>query len=219
MRMGLVMAIGAMGAALAGPAQASWVQWTGPGSNGHWYRLVEDNTKGWTAAKAAAEALGGHLVTITSGAEQSFLNTALFGGTAAPGQVATPGLIGSWWMGATDAAVEGTWSWITGEPFGPFTNWGAGQPDNNTGALFGGPGGEDYGQFVWRNGWTSPLPGGWNDAREAGYLGPDYANFPQLQLKGYIVERTTSPFAVPTPGALGLFGLALAALALARRRG
>lgn len=217
MRGGSVIVCGVLVGALAAPAHASWVQWTGPVGNGHWYRLVEDDTKGWTAAKAAAEALGGHLVTITSVGEQTFLNTALFGGISSPGTVATPGLIGSWWIGATDAAVEGTWTWITGETWGPFTNWGAGQPDNNTGAQFGGPAGEDYGQFVWRNGWTSPLPGGWNDAREAGYSGDIAAQFPQLLLRGYIVERTTSPFAVPAPGALGLFGLALAALALARR--
>jgi hypothetical protein len=54
-------------------------------------------------------------------------------------------------MGASDAAVEGTWTWVTGEPFS-FANWGAGQPDKNTNPQFGGAAGEDYGQFVWRDG-------------------------------------------------------------------
>jgi hypothetical protein len=150
----------------AGRAEAAWVQWTGPGATGHWYRLVQDSQQDWNQARSAAQALGGDLVTIASAAEQTFIVSALFGGVADPvaKTVNTPGLIGSWWIGATDAATEGTWTWVTGETWF-FTNWGEGQPDNNSASPFGDSGGEDYAQLVWRNGWSSALPGGWNDAR------------------------------------------------------
>lgn len=217
----MAMRFGLMGALLAAtaiavPARAAWVQWSvAVGGNGHWYRLVEDTKSGWTAARTAAQTVwGGDLVTITSAAEQTFINTALFGGATGT-TVNTPALIGSWWIGATDAATEGTWTWVTGESWS-FTNWGSGQPDNNASFPFGDAGGEDYAQLVWRNAWSSALPGGWNDAREAGYSG--IANLPHLDRKGFIVERTTDPFAVPAPAGLGLFGLALLALAIARRR-
>jgi hypothetical protein len=191
------------------------IQWTGAGANDHWYEVVEDTGKGWNAASAAAVGRGGYLVTITSAAEQSFINSTLFGGTATASTVAKPSLIGSWWMGATDVVTEGKWRWVTGEDF-DFTNWGSGQPDNNVGSLFGGPDGEDYAQFVWRDNWTSVLPGGWNDAREAGYSGSAYSQFPQLQLRGYIVEWDRLPTRVPEPGSLMVAGAALLAAGFAR---
>ena len=59
--------------------------------------------------------MGGHLVTITSAAEESFIK----------------GMIGnsSLWLGATDKDSEGNWKWITGETFS-YNNWESGQPDN-----------------------------------------------------------------------------------------
>jgi hypothetical protein len=36
MRKGFAAAACVLLATPAGPAQAAWVQWTGPGSNGHW---------------------------------------------------------------------------------------------------------------------------------------------------------------------------------------
>jgi hypothetical protein len=50
------------------------------------------------------------------------------------------------WIAATDVATEGTWVWITGEPF-TFSNWAGGEPNNL--------GGEDcvqmYVQGVWND--------------------------------------------------------------------
>jgi len=37
------------------------------------------------------------------------------------------------WIGATDRAAEGTFLWVTGEPFGGYTHWIPGEP-NNSGA-------------------------------------------------------------------------------------
>ena len=37
-----------------------------------------------------------------------------------------------WWIGATDAALEGAWYWDgTGQSL-TYTNWGQNQPDNNS---------------------------------------------------------------------------------------
>ncbi|HAM70677.1 MAG TPA: hypothetical protein DCM86_03440, partial [Verrucomicrobiales bacterium] len=73
----------------------------------------------WNSAKADAEARGGHLAVITSEAEwqkiQAVVGAALFQQEI--------------WIGATDAAIEGQWHWVTGEPFS-YQRWQGGQPDN-----------------------------------------------------------------------------------------
>jgi MYXO-CTERM domain-containing protein len=43
-------------------------------------------------------------------------------------------------------------------------------------------------------------------------------NFPHLDLKGYIVERTTDPNPVPAPPAMALFVVGLLGLAAVRLR-
>ncbi|MEZ4801040.1 MAG: HYR domain-containing protein, partial [Flavobacteriales bacterium] len=86
--------------------------------NGHKYFRSNSNTT-WSNANDAANALGGHLVTISSATE----NTLLSG-------------IGAHWSGFTDEAVEGTWVWVTGEPV-TYTNWNPGEPNNS--------GNQDYG--------------------------------------------------------------------------
>lgn len=217
---GLIALVSGAAMLLPGTADATWVQWTGAGATNNWYRLVEDTASGWSAARARAQTeFGGDLVTITSPGEQLFINWALFGGSS-PFNAA---LRGSWWIGATDAAVEGAWTWVTGEAWS-FANWGASQPDNNSSFPFGDANGEDYAQLVWRPDPTSALPGGWNDTREAGYkpTDPGLADFPNLFLRGFIVERTTDPNprpeAIPAPAALPLFAAALLGLAAARLR-
>lgn len=92
----------------------------------------------WTDAKAAAEAAGGHLATITSPGEQTFIESELGGSVSADA-----------WIGATDEGTEGTFRWITGETF-LYSNWGGAEP-NNAG------GNEDYVQLV------SGTGGSWND--------------------------------------------------------
>jgi hypothetical protein len=76
-------------------------------------------TRGWEAAKADAEARGGHLATITSEEEWETVCN-LF---------PLRDLLGCW-LGASDAAEEGVWQWVTGEPWN-FARWDAatGQPD------------------------------------------------------------------------------------------
>jgi hypothetical protein len=72
----------------------------------------------WAAAKAACEALGAHLATIGSEAENEFV-WALFDDEV--------------WLGAADGKGEsdeepGTYTWVTGEPMA-YANWTEGQPN------------------------------------------------------------------------------------------
>jgi hypothetical protein len=83
----------------------------------------------WTTARTNCSNMGGHLVTITSSGEQSFLF----------------GLWPSGWIGLTDEVVEGTWRWVTGETYS-YKNWNNGEPNNS--------GNEDYVQFVSNGKWN-----------------------------------------------------------------
>ena len=81
--------------------------------NGHAYYL-STTTSYWPAANTAAQSTGGHLATISSVQE----NTWLAGITTG---------IGSY-IGLNDIDNEGTWKWANGEPL-TFTNWGPGRPN------------------------------------------------------------------------------------------
>jgi hypothetical protein len=90
--------------------------------NGHsYYRSTSSMT--WTDARTACVNMGGHLVTITSAAENTFVFNTWPSG----------------WIGFTDEAVEGQWRWVTNEAV-TYTNWNGGEPNN--------AGNEDYAQFV-----------------------------------------------------------------------
>ncbi|MES2332513.1 MAG: HYR domain-containing protein, partial [Bacteroidota bacterium] len=150
--------------------------------NNHYYEFVSAPGVTWTDAKGRAAAasyngLQGYLVTVTSAAEQAFVNTKLNG---------------AGWMGASDAAAEGIWRWVTGPEglenggqgrifsnqsilgfcsantgqgvSGNYVNWAPGEPNNC--------GGEHYGHFYAGTGL-------WNDW-------PD--NVSASQLLGYMVE-------------------------------
>lgn len=131
-----------MASAFVGVGQASSkVTWP---VNGHDYQAIPITTSiTWQEARAAAEAMGGYLVTITSQAEQDFI-------VANFPEV----LSGRWWIGAyqtppvpeTDPAAD--WHWVTGEPWG-YTNWYPGEPNNDSG-------GYENDGMLWHN-------GTWND--------------------------------------------------------
>ncbi len=65
-------------------------------------------------ADSFARVIGGHLATISSRAEDSFIANTV-GGTA--------------WIGFTDRDSEGVFTWLNGEPV-TYVNWCIGQPDN-----------------------------------------------------------------------------------------
>lgn len=96
--------------------------------NGHsYYRSTGSMT--WTNARQACLNMGGHLVTVTSPAENNFIFNLWPNG----------------WIGLTDEVVEGQWRWVTGEPFS-WSNWNGGEPNNS--------GNEDYIQFVGGGKWN-----------------------------------------------------------------
>jgi VCBS repeat-containing protein len=126
-------------------------------TTGHYYQAINNvSAISWTAARDAAAAttfngLTGYLATITSANENAFVLSKL----PADG-----------WIGASDAALEGTWKWVTGPEAGTvfsigndspvtqsgqYANWNANEPND--------AGGEDYAEF-YSGGGNS---GQWND--------------------------------------------------------
>jgi len=156
------------------------VTWsTANAGNGHAYRAVfAPELMSWTEAKAMAESLGGHLVTLTSAAEASFV----FSVVARPEQWWTDG--GPWLGGYQDTSApdysepNGGWRWVTGEAWS-YTNWGNGEPNN-----YGG--GENYLHYLDTGG--SPVST-WNDQSNG------------RRQRGFIME-----YSVPAPGAVALLG-------------
>lgn len=117
--------------------------------NGHYYRIIGPPMT-WVEGRAQAEAMGGHLVTIRSAAENQWLV-----------EMFRP-VTGTAFIGANDIEEEGVWVWDeTGETFwigdadgsavpGFYTNWNAGEPNDH------GDDGEDVGSIYLNTGL-------WND--------------------------------------------------------
>ncbi|MCZ6572561.1 MAG: lectin-like protein, partial [Planctomycetota bacterium] len=122
---------------LATASQAAPIQWTSAsGGNDHFYELVFPTAPvSWTDARNAAASsshlgLAGHLATISSLGESEFLRTnyesLLTVQKFATGDDQDGDFV---WIGMNDAAVEGVYVWITGEPV-TFTDWGPFEPNN-----------------------------------------------------------------------------------------
>jgi hypothetical protein len=154
-------------------------------STGHYYEYVPSLGITWTNARDAAAlrtfyGLQGYLATISIQDESDLL------GSQAPG---------AGWIGASDAALEGDWYWVTGPEAGTlfwrgtaggtafaYEFWNGGEPNNS--------GNEDYAHI------TAPgvgLPGSWNDLSNTGAGSGDY------QPKGYLVEYGGMPGDPPYP--------------------
>jgi hypothetical protein len=143
--------VNAGGAGVSGPCATINPQ--AQSFEGHCYYL-NATAVAWPAAKEACESLsaGGHLVTITSQAEQTFV-----WGLANMTDV---------WIGATDGKMEnqpGEMSvpsvWITGEDIMQFNGWAAGEPNNYQKACSSGMGDcWEHCGFMWVD-----TQGAWND--------------------------------------------------------
>jgi Ca2+-binding RTX toxin-like protein len=117
-----------------------FIEWSkSKGGNDHLYGLTTGPVT-WDGAEwQSANIWKGHLVTINSQAEQSFIERNFLGGTKI-----------IYWIGLNDAAKEGTYVWSSGEPV-TYTNYGPGEPNNYNN--------EDY--FVIN--WGDTVYGKWND--------------------------------------------------------
>lgn len=107
----------------------------------------------WNEAYEHCVALGGHLATITSSEEDSFLYSYVL---SCNEQNA--------YFGLTDQNIEGVWQWVTGEPVS-YINWNEYEPNYEH------PG-EDYGCYLYKY-----TDGTWNDDDFAPNSSYDAANY------------------------------------------
>ena len=192
----LVFSITVMSGGVAGAVP---IQWTvASGGNGHWYEAIDLGTQiSWTSARTESEGAGGYLATITSSAEDLWIDSNLLPLTTGNGV----------WLGGFQdfsspsfSEPAGGWTWVTGEVW-DFAAW----------ALVNGGGGafepnnwefdEHYLMYVKPE---SPNPVGWNDAANSN------------QLDAYIIEYDTNP--IPEPNTALLLGIGLSALAVRREK-
>ena len=138
------------------------------GGNDHFYEYVNTPSPSWSSANAAASGrtllgLKGHLVSITSAAENEVIRN-LYLGMGLPDMRA--------WIGLTDPAGNFGWSWVTGEDFA-YSNWSAGEPTG---------GGERWVEFF--------AAGVWNDNAETYFDNQGYAVEYEPEV---LVGRLTDP--------------------------
>ncbi len=103
--------------------------------NGNYYALSTTQDT-YANAKVACRAAGGHLATVSNGAENALI-TSLLGGNNA-------------WIGFTDELIEGTFVWENCQPV-TYANWNAGEPNNS--------GGIEHYTEIYPTGLWNDLPG------------------------------------------------------------
>jgi len=199
--MTLAIAPSVNGAIVHGP-----VEWAiADDGNGHFYQLVDYQAGiSWTAARDDAASMtlngsAGHLVTVTSAEEDAFLK-ANFESFIGDPNTGVPGIFA--WIGLSDAANEGSFAWVTGEPFS-YSIWAPPEPNDL--------GGEDYVHLWRRNFGEGPL-WSWNDTN-------NNPNNPDSPAWTSALVEFDGPFtAVPEPTTAFTWALGGLALAIATRR-
>jgi hypothetical protein len=105
---------------------AGTVQWT----NGHCYEAILAVGLSWEQAQDSCLARGGHLVTITSAAENEFVFSLVKNDSAFWFLDAFGNGLGPWLGGYQPDGIQDPdsgWQWVIDEPF-VYTNWETGQP-------------------------------------------------------------------------------------------
>ena len=114
------------------PSARALVYWDPAfGGNGHFYDIIYTGGTTWDAAKTAAALRGGHLATLTSSAENSFvwgLANSDFYWTGANDH--GPWIGGSQPAGSAEPAGGWTWENNEGLVFSGYTSWAGGEPND-----------------------------------------------------------------------------------------
>lgn len=142
--------------------------------NGHFYRVYNiDGGITWQEAKEYCERQGGHLATITSPEEQSFISDLIRDEKKR-----------SYWIGLTDEDESGNWQWVNGEPF-IYSNWAQHEPNNGYGGM------EHYAAVVsYDTQYDYPIHlGEWND----------HANDRDIEQFGFLCEWEETDISLTPP--------------------
>jgi hypothetical protein len=154
----------------------NWIQWRSQdGGNNHFYALTLSPTN-WDSAQDMANSWDGHLTTITSAAQQSFINDTFLNGkyehlpiwiglARTTAKAAAPTRIRRALedLGFLKATNSFPFVWVTGEKYS-YSNWHPGQPDNF-------PPGESYVTINWHHSANRGNKGDWNDTPLNGTTG------------------------------------------------
>jgi thiol-disulfide isomerase/thioredoxin len=153
----------------------------------------------WQEAKEYCERHGGHLATATSAEENQFIYENF-------------GRDHVCWLGATDEEDEGTWKWVTGEPW-DYENWFEGEPDNGDDTESGR---ENYlalgdsGPIVVEGGSTFYRFGEkWNDHTASGEFRGTSIAYPVIEWEEHDAEKTAESEKMDETTSLQNFQLAM----------
>jgi hypothetical protein len=183
----------ALGLALfASPAMAQPLYSAINPANGHTYYLLPQNT--WTASESAAVALGGHLATVRSSAEENWIYSTF----SSYGGIYRNLLIGLT-SGNADGSVPGNFYWVSGDT-SSYRNWFGPEPSDAI---------EHFTEIIGPGLYGS---GGWNNIPNVSFDG--YSGAPSIPCCG-VVEVVPEP----AVSCLALVGLSAGLFCRSRGKG
>ncbi|XP_048251019.1 perlucin-like [Haliotis rufescens] len=103
----------------------------------YWFSKIKAN---FAEARSYCQYFGSHLARVTSRDEDDFVR----------GHATIHGKAATYWLGATDLNVEGTWLW-EGQQAMDYSNWSTGQPDNYGGGEHCLDIKQSYGNYLWND--------------------------------------------------------------------
>lgn len=162
-------------------------------NNGHYYEYI-GTAASWNDSQIQAAAtsflgLNGHLATITSLQEQTFVYNSIVQPNL-PNTRSYAAWLGGFQLAGSPEPAEG-WFWTTGENW-TYANWGGGEPNNG--------GGGENALAIWGD-------GTWND-----FIGSTFGA-PDIGPVGYVIE-----YSVPEPNQVVLTMVLSAMIAVSRRK-